>query len=94
MDVNTQPDLSVIIVNYNTADFLVRCLNSVASQSGVDSEVIVVDNCSRDGSAELLKKSFPWITLIANDHNLGFSRANNQALKMCSGKYVYYLIHK
>ncbi|MFX0201394.1 MAG: glycosyltransferase family 2 protein [Candidatus Hodarchaeota archaeon] len=91
MEANMPLDLSVIIVNYNTADFLVRCLNSVASQSGIDSEVIVVDNCSQDGSSELLKNNFSWIKLITNDRNLGFSRANNQALKMCSGKYVYYL---
>ena len=91
MTANIQLDLSVIIVNYNTADFLVRCLNSVALQSGVDSEVIVVDNCSQDGSSELLKNNFSWIKLITNDCNLGFSRANNQALKVCSGKYIYYL---
>lgn len=86
-----QFDLSVIIVNYNTVDFLARCLNAVASQTDADSEVIVVDNCSQDGSLELLREKFSWIRLIANDHNLGFSRANNQALKICKGKYVYYL---
>ena len=84
-------DLSVIIVNYNTVDFLGRCLNSVASQSSVTSEVIVVDNCSQDGSPDFLRKKFPWVDLIANDRNLGFSRANNQALKICKGRYVYYL---
>ncbi len=83
--------LSVVIVNYNTMDFLARCLNSVASQADVDSEVIVVDNCSQDGSPELLKAEFSWIKLIANDRNLGFSRANNQALEICKGKYVYCL---
>jgi len=88
---NLQPDLSVIIVNYNTADFIVRCLNSVASQSVADLEVIVVDNCSQDGSSELLKNNFSWIKFIVNNRNFGFARANNQALKMCSGKYVYYL---
>lgn len=91
METNIQPDLSVIVVNYNTMDFLARCLNSVASQADVDSEVIVVDNCSQDGSPELLKAKFSWIKLIANDRNLGFSRANNQALEICKGKYVYYL---
>jgi len=84
-------DLSVIIVSYNTADFLGRCLNSVASQSSVTSEVIVVDNCSQDGSPDFLRKTFPWVDLIANDRNHGFSKANNQALKICKGRYVYYL---
>lgn len=91
MNFNSRLDLSVIIVSYNTADFLGRCLNSVASQSSVNSEVIVVDNCSQDGSPDFLRKKFPWVKLIANDRNLGFSQANNQALKICKGRYVYYL---
>jgi len=88
---DSQPDLSVIIVSYNTVDFLGRCLNSVASQSNITWEVIVVDNCSQDGSPDFLRKKFPWVKLIANDRNFGFSRANNQALKICKGRYVYYL---
>jgi N-acetylglucosaminyl-diphospho-decaprenol L-rhamnosyltransferase len=84
-------DLSVIIVNYNTVDFLGRCLYSVAFQSNVTWEVIVVDNCSKDGSPDFVREKFPWVRLIANDQNLGFSRANNQALKDCSGTYVYFL---
>jgi N-acetylglucosaminyl-diphospho-decaprenol L-rhamnosyltransferase len=84
-------DISVIIVNYNTADFLGRCLISVARQTDVDVEVIVVDNCSKDGSPDFVREHFPWVRLMANDQNLGFSRANNQALKDCSGTYVYFL---
>ncbi len=91
METDYQFALSVVIVNYNTMDFLSRCLNSLAAQTDVDSEVIVVDNCSQDGSPERLKEKFSWIKLIANDRNLGFSRANNQALEICKGKYVYYL---
>jgi len=91
LDPNSQLDLSVVIVSYNTADFLGRCLNSVASQSNVTWEVIVVDNCSKDGSTDFLRNVFPWVELIANDHNLGFSQANNQALNICNGRYVYYL---
>ena len=84
-------DLSAIIVNYNTADFLGRCLTSIARQTDVDAEVIVVDNCSKDGSSDVVREKFPWVRLITNDQNLGFSRANNQALKDCNGKYVYFL---
>ena len=91
MKSNKKLDLSVIIVNYNTADFLGRCLTSVARQNNIDMEVIVVDNCSQDGSPDFLRKKFPWVELIANDQNLGFSRANNQALKICKGRYIYYL---
>lgn len=91
MKLRKQPDLCVIIVSYNTADFLERCLNSVALQSGVDAMTVVVDNCSRDNSQDLVREKFGWVKLIANDRNLGFSRANNQALELCRGTYVYFL---
>lgn len=84
-------DLSVIIVNYNTSDFLVRCLESIASQPDVFPEIIVVDNASQDDSVEMVRNSFPWVTLIANENNLGFAKANNQALEICKGQYVYFL---
>jgi N-acetylglucosaminyl-diphospho-decaprenol L-rhamnosyltransferase len=91
LETNHQSDLSVIIVNYNTSDFLVRCLTSVASQSDRNIEVIVVDNASQDASQDMIRKAFPWVKLIENDRNLGFARANNQALKICIGPYVYFL---
>jgi N-acetylglucosaminyl-diphospho-decaprenol L-rhamnosyltransferase len=90
-----EPDLpyeiSIIIVNYNTGDFLAKCLDSVIAQSSVRAEVIVVDNASQDHSLDVIKNAFPWVTLIANSENVGFARANNQALKSCPGKYVYFL---
>lgn len=91
MKTDKKMDLSVIIVNYNTADFLDRCLTSVARQKNIEAEVIVVDNCSQDGSPDFVREKFPWVRLIANDRNLGFSKANNQALKSCSGTYAYFL---
>lgn len=91
MKTSPQPSLSVIVVNYNTSDFLVRCLNSIASESDQDIEVIVVDNASQDGSKDIIKKNFPWVRLIANDRNLGFAHANNQALKVSRGAYVHFL---
>lgn len=84
-------DVSIIIVNYNTADFLPRCLESISAQTNVNHEVIVVDNASQDSSHDIVKSTFPWVTLITNRENLGFARANNQALKRCTGKYVYLL---
>jgi GT2 family glycosyltransferase len=84
-------DLSVIIVNYNTVDFLVRCLNSVKSQSGPRYEVVVVDNASTDLSRETIRDRFPWVRLIANEHNVGFGPANNQALDVCTGSYLHFL---
>ena len=95
LDPNSQLDLSVVIVSYNTADFLGRCLSSVASQSNVTWEVIVVDNCSKDGSTDFLRNVFPWVELIVNDHNLGFSRANNQALNDSRRQrlQIYHTLH-
>jgi GT2 family glycosyltransferase len=70
---------------------LARCLNSIASQLNASSEVIVVDNASQDNSRDVVKNIFPWTELIANECNLGFAHANNQALKICRGTYVYFL---
>ena len=84
-------DLSVIIVNYNTADLISDCLNSIESQQGVNFEVILVDNDSKDRSPDIVENDYPWVNLLANKDNVGFAKANNQALKICSGRYVYYL---
>jgi GT2 family glycosyltransferase len=70
---------------------LERCLNSIASQSNINLEVIVVDNASQDNSLDVIKNNFPWVKLIANKRNLGFAAANNQALESCAGNYVYFL---
>lgn len=70
--------LSVIIVNWNTKDLLRQCLNSIYQHtSGLDFEVIVVDNGSSDGSVEMIRNDFPQVVLIANQQNLGFAKANN-----------------
>lgn len=84
--------LSVIIVNYNVEYFLEQCLYSVRkSLKGIDGEVIVVDNNSVDGSLKMLKEKFPEITLIANKENTGFSKANNQAIRISKAEYVLLL---
>ena len=84
-------DISVIIVNYNTVAFLRRCLSSLLSQGDINLKAIVVDNASDDNSQEMVRNEFPWVGLVANKQNLGFSRANNQALRSCRSKYVYFL---
>lgn len=85
-------DLSVIIVNYNVQHFLEQCLNSVYKAIGNHSaEVFVVDNNSVDGSIQMLQKKFPQVQLIANKENVGFSRANNQAMRIAKGRYVLLL---
>lgn len=74
--------LSVIIVNYNVKYFLEQCLRSVLKAShSIPSEIFVVDNNSVDGSVNMLQENFPNVNLILNDENVGFSKANNQAIK-------------
>lgn len=80
-------DLSVIIASYNTKDLLKNCLNSLPSFI----EVIVVDNVSKDGSVEMLEQQFPQVRLIKNTQNLGFAKANNQGIKLASGRYILLL---
>ncbi len=84
-------DLSVVVVNYNAARFLGRCLDSVFDQDGVRFEVFVVDNASRDHSRQVVRERFPKARLIENLENVGFSKANNQALRQASGEHVYFL---
>jgi len=85
-------DLSVIIVNYNVRYFLEQALLSVErAVAGLDAEVWVVDNNSADASLEMVRARFPWVKVIANEDNPGFSIANNQAIRRSSGKYVLLL---
>jgi len=84
--------LSVIIVNYNVTFFLEQCLYSVQkAMKDLQAEVIVVDNNSVDGSVEMLREKFPWVTCLANRDNRGFSRANNQAIRQAGGEYILLL---
>ena len=85
-------DLSVVIVNYNVVNFLEQCLNSVlAASKKLQIEVFVVDNNSVDGSVEFIRQKFPKVNLIANKENVGFSKANNQAILQSKGRYVLLL---
>ena len=84
--------LSIVIVNYNVRYFLDQALLSVyKSTVNFDFEVFVVDNNSTDGSLEMLKHKFPQVTIIANKENVGFAKANNQAIRVCTGEYVLLL---
>jgi len=85
-------ELSIVIVNYNVSNFLEQCLNSVyAALKSIPAEVFVVDNNSVDGSQEMLQEKFPQVQLIANTVNVGFSKANNQAIEVSKGRYVLLL---
>ncbi len=84
--------LSVIIVNYNIKHFLEQCLYSVRKAcKGIESEIFVVDNNSVDGSVKMTREKFPEVTVIANNDNKGFSKANNQAIKKARGEYILLL---
>lgn len=84
--------LFVILVSYNTASLLQRCINQLRSaSSGMRVSVVIVDNASRDSSPALIKRDFPDCEVIENSANVGFGRANNQALPLCNAPYVLLL---
>ena len=85
-------DLSVIVVNWNTKKLLENCLASIFKfTKGISFEMIIVDNGSTDGSQALVKEKFPQVKLILNKSNLGFTKANNQGMKIASGQYILLL---
>ncbi|MGI9191984.1 MAG: glycosyltransferase family 2 protein [Chitinophagaceae bacterium] len=84
--------LSIIIVNYNVKYFLEHCLLSVfRACEGMQAEVFVVDNASVDGSVDMVRTQFPQAICIANTENVGFAKANNQAVALAKGEYILYL---
>lgn len=85
-------EISFIIVNWNTRDILLNCLNSIyKTVKDINFEIYVVDNNSTDGSQEAVKNDFPDVKLIENSTNTGFARANNQALGAMQGKFAVLL---
>lgn len=91
-------DLSIIIVSYNVRYFLEQCLFSIyGSKGNFEYEVFVVDNASKDGSVNYIRhrfphREYPTLHVIENVRNVGFGRANNQALERAKGKYVLFSI--
>lgn len=85
-------DVSVCIVNWNTRELLRNCLRSIEAKThGLIYEVIVVDNDSADGSAEMITNAFPWVKLVLPKANLGFARGSNLAANSAKGDYILYL---
>lgn len=81
--------LTVVILNYNVRYFLEQCIRSVKKAiEHIDAEIIVADNNSKDGSCDMVRTLFPEIPLIENRENVGFSKANNQAVRLAKGEYV------
>lgn len=84
--------LSIIIVNYNTRDLLDNCLSSVvANGANSNLEILIVDNASTDGSAQMVRWKYPTVSIVENSENVGFAKANNQALKQAKGEYLLLL---
>lgn len=84
--------LSIVIVSYNVRGYLENCLQSVSrALEGIEGEVFVVDNHSDDDSVETIRTQYPWVRLIENQENMGFSRANNIAIREACGEYVLLL---
>lgn len=85
-------DLSIIIVNFNTKKLTLECIQSIYdSNLSYKYEIFVVDNRSSDGSVDAIQKAFPHVHVIANKENVGFSKANNQAILESQGSYVLLL---
>lgn len=92
IDAQHDPDLTIVIVSYQTRDMTLACIRSVIEQTSVTSyEIIVLDNASTDGSADAIRSTFPNITLIASNENLGFARANNVAAARARGRRLLLL---
>ena len=84
--------ISVVIVSYNVREILVECINSVLKAlEGIDGEIIVVDNCSKDDTVSYLQAHCTDVRLIANQENVGFARANNQAIRQSESEYILLL---
>ena len=84
--------ISIVIVSYNVREILVECIDSVRKAlEGIDGEVIVVDNCSKDDTVSFLQTHCTDVRLIANQENLGFARANNQAIRQSESEYILLL---
>ncbi len=85
-------DVSIVVVSWNTRDLLRRCLATVSAPAGRHTaEILVVDNGSADGSADMVRGDFPRVRLISNAENRGFAAANNQAIRCARGRYLLLL---
>jgi GT2 family glycosyltransferase len=84
-----RPDVSLIIVNWNTKDLVLKCIKSaLETKAAFSQEIIVVDNASSDGSAEAIERDHPCVVSIKNDKNYGFARGNNIGIEKSKGRYV------
>jgi len=86
-----KPVVSALIVSYNVKGLLLKCLEAFYAHADVPVEAVVVDNASTDGSPAAVASEFPQATVLAQQRNLGFGRANNVGLERCQGRFVLLL---
>lgn len=92
MKLTTMHKLSIIIVSYNVKHYVAQCLNSLEKAlDGIDAEVLVVDNHSVDGTIKYIAPVYPWVEIIGNNHNRGYSAANNFGIRQSDSEYVLLL---
>ena len=87
----SDPMVSVVIPNWNGRHFLEECLESLKNQTFKNFETILVDNGSADGSVEFVEQRYPFIRIIRNERNLGFTGGNNEGIRLARGKYIVLL---
>jgi GT2 family glycosyltransferase len=86
------PDISIVVLNYNTRDLLADCLESIIENlNGLDAELVVVDNASDDGSADMVESQYPQAFLVKNHTNEGFSSGINNGIRAASADYILVL---
>lgn len=88
---STSVDVSVLVVSYNTRRLLDECLASILAETRCAHEIVVVDNASTDGSASMVRRRYPGVTVVANEGNVGFAAATNQASQLAQGRYLFCL---
>ena len=88
---DARPEVSVIIVSWNTLDLVLDCIESIHRETVSDHEIILIDNASADGTAEVIAQRHPEVRLIANQDNRGFAAANNQGIEIAQGRLVLLL---
>lgn len=88
----TPVDLSIIIVNWNSKEYLRKCIASILAEThGIEFEIVVIDNASFDGCDQMLRETYPQVRFIQSEKNLGFAKANNAAFHESRGRHVLFL---
>ncbi len=83
--------ISIIIVNYNVRELLLKCIQAIYHSSNKNFEIIVVDNNSKDDSTVAVKEKYPNVIVVENKFNAGFSGANNQGMELANGEFILLL---